>query len=92
MARELLAAHRAGRVQVAIGRASNYFGARGGAQSNLGDRVMRAALGSWVLEQACDKPSVGERFTPTCGSLMIAVNLSLASSTCLTSWTSWHAS
>jgi nucleoside-diphosphate-sugar epimerase len=44
MARELLAAHQAGRVQVAIGRASDYFGPRGGAQSNLGDRVIPAAL------------------------------------------------
>ncbi|SDU76523.1 NAD-dependent epimerase/dehydratase family protein [Jiangella alkaliphila] len=44
MARELLAAHDAGRVQVAIGRASDYFGPRGGAQSNLGDRVFPAAL------------------------------------------------
>jgi nucleoside-diphosphate-sugar epimerase len=33
MARELLAAHAAGNVQVAIGRASDYFGPRGGAQS-----------------------------------------------------------
>jgi nucleoside-diphosphate-sugar epimerase len=44
MAQELLAAHRAGRVQVTIGRASDYFGPRGGAQSNLGDRVFPAAL------------------------------------------------
>jgi nucleoside-diphosphate-sugar epimerase len=44
MARELLAAHVAGRVEVAIGRASDYFGPRGGAQSNLGDRVFPAAL------------------------------------------------
>jgi nucleoside-diphosphate-sugar epimerase len=44
MARELLAAHRAGRVEIAIGRASDYFGPRGGAQSNLGDRVLQAAL------------------------------------------------
>src|SRR6476620_8607280 len=44
MARELLAAHQAGRVQVAIGRASDYFGPRGGAQSNLGDRLFPAAL------------------------------------------------
>ncbi|MFI0370636.1 NAD-dependent epimerase/dehydratase family protein [Actinomadura sp. 1N219] len=44
MAAELLAAHDAGRVQVAIGRASDYFGPRGGAQSNLGDRVFPAAL------------------------------------------------
>jgi nucleoside-diphosphate-sugar epimerase len=44
MAHDLLAAHEAGRVQVAIGRASDYFGPRGGAQSNLGDRVVPAAL------------------------------------------------
>ncbi|HEX8629778.1 MAG TPA: NAD-dependent epimerase/dehydratase family protein [Catenuloplanes sp.] len=44
MAADLLAAHRAGRVQVALGRASDYFGPRGGAQSNLGDRVFPAAL------------------------------------------------
>jgi nucleoside-diphosphate-sugar epimerase len=46
MARELLAAHQAGNVQVAIGRASDYFGPRGGAQSILGDRVIPAALAS----------------------------------------------
>lgn len=44
MAAELLAAHQAGRVVVAIGRASDYFGPRGGAQSNLGDRVFGPAL------------------------------------------------
>lgn len=44
MAEELLAAHRAGRVEISIGRASDYFGPRGGAQSNLGDRVFPAAL------------------------------------------------
>jgi nucleoside-diphosphate-sugar epimerase len=44
MSRELLAAHNAGRVQVAIGRASDYFGPRGGGQSNLGDRVFPAAI------------------------------------------------
>ena len=44
MARDLLAAHEAGRVQVAIGRASDYFGPRGRAQSMLGDRVIPAAL------------------------------------------------
>jgi nucleoside-diphosphate-sugar epimerase len=44
MSRDLLAAQHAGRVEVAIGRASDYFGPRGGAQSNLGDRVMPAAL------------------------------------------------
>jgi nucleoside-diphosphate-sugar epimerase len=44
MARDLLAAHDAGRVEVSIGRASDYFGPRGGAQSNLGDHVFPAAL------------------------------------------------
>ncbi len=44
MAGDLLAAHHAGRVEVTIGRASDYFGPRGGAQSNLGDRVCPAAL------------------------------------------------
>ena len=44
MSRDLLAAHHTGRVEVSIGRASDYFGPRGGAQSNLGDRVFPAAL------------------------------------------------
>ena len=44
MAEDLLAAHQAGRVEVAIGRASDYFGPGGGVQSNLGDRVFPAAL------------------------------------------------
>ena len=44
MSRSLLAAHHTGRVEVAIGRASDYFGPRGGAQSNLGDRLFPAAL------------------------------------------------
>jgi nucleoside-diphosphate-sugar epimerase len=44
MARDLLAAYQAGRVSVAIGRASDYFDPRGGAQSNLGDRVCLPAL------------------------------------------------
>ena len=48
MSRSLLAAHDAGRVEVAIGRASDYFGPRGGAQSNLGDRLFPAALNGTV--------------------------------------------
>jgi nucleoside-diphosphate-sugar epimerase len=44
MTTDLLAAHQAGRVEVAIGRASDYYGPRGGAQSNLGDRVFAPAL------------------------------------------------
>jgi nucleoside-diphosphate-sugar epimerase len=53
MARDLLAAHQAGRVQVAIGRASDYFGPRGGAQSNLGDRVIPAALAVPMRRSQC---------------------------------------
>jgi nucleoside-diphosphate-sugar epimerase len=44
MALELLDAHRRGIVEVAIGRASDYFGSRGGAQSNPGDRLFPAAI------------------------------------------------
>jgi nucleoside-diphosphate-sugar epimerase len=44
MSTELLDAHHRGTVEVAIGRASDYFGPRGGAQSNLGDRVFPAAI------------------------------------------------
>ena len=44
MSNDLLAAHAAGRVEVAIGRASDYYGPRGGVQSNLGDRVFRPVL------------------------------------------------
>lgn len=44
MSHDLLKAHEADRVEVAIGRASDYFGPRGGAQSNLGDRVFPAVL------------------------------------------------
>jgi nucleoside-diphosphate-sugar epimerase len=64
MARELLAAHQAGNVQVVIGRASDYFGPRGGAQSMLGDRVIPAALAgktATVLGDP-DQPTP----TPTC--------------------------
>jgi nucleoside-diphosphate-sugar epimerase len=44
MSEELLLAHRQGRVRVTMGRASDYFGPRGGKQSNLGDRVFLPAL------------------------------------------------
>jgi hypothetical protein len=57
MARELLAAHQAGRVEVAIGRASDYYGPRGGAQSNLGDRVFPAALAGKTATVLGDPPT-----------------------------------
>src|SRR4051794_20477243 len=44
MARDLMAAHDAGRVQVTVGRASDFFGPRAGGQSLIGDRVIPAAL------------------------------------------------
>jgi nucleoside-diphosphate-sugar epimerase len=44
MARDLMAAHDAGRVQVAVGRASDFFGPRAGAQSLIGDWVVPRAL------------------------------------------------
>jgi len=43
LAEELLATHRAGRVRVAIGRSSDYFGA-GGANSTLGEFLFDAAV------------------------------------------------
>jgi nucleoside-diphosphate-sugar epimerase len=44
MARDLMAAHDAGRVQVTVGRASDFFGPRGGEQSLIGDWVIPPAL------------------------------------------------
>src|SRR3954469_5923461 len=44
MARDLMAAHDAGRVRVSVGRASDFFGPRAGGQSLIGDRVIPAAL------------------------------------------------
>jgi len=43
MAKELLAAHEAGRIRVAIGRASDYFGPRG-LMTHMGERVFYPAL------------------------------------------------
>jgi nucleoside-diphosphate-sugar epimerase len=44
MSRDLMDAHEKGRVQVAIGRASDYFGPRATWQSMLGERLIPAAL------------------------------------------------
>jgi nucleoside-diphosphate-sugar epimerase len=46
MARDLMAAHDAGRVQVTVGRASDFFGPRAGEQSLIGDWVIPPALAS----------------------------------------------
>jgi nucleoside-diphosphate-sugar epimerase len=44
MARDLMAAHTAGQVEVTVGRASDFFGPRAGAQSLIGDWVIPPAL------------------------------------------------
>jgi len=44
MARDLMAAHNAGRVQATVGRASDFFGPRAGEQSLIGDWVIPPAL------------------------------------------------
>jgi nucleoside-diphosphate-sugar epimerase len=44
MARDLMADHDAGRVEATVGRASDYFGPRGGEQSLIGDWVVPPAL------------------------------------------------
>jgi nucleoside-diphosphate-sugar epimerase len=44
MAPDLMAAHEAGRVQVTVGRASDFFGPRAGEQSLIGDWVIPPAL------------------------------------------------
>jgi nucleoside-diphosphate-sugar epimerase len=44
MARDLMAAHDAGRVRVTVGRASDFFGPRAGEQSLIGDWVIPPAL------------------------------------------------
>jgi nucleoside-diphosphate-sugar epimerase len=52
MAGDLMAAHDAGRVQVTVGRASDFFGPRAGAQSLIGDLVIPRALAdkpAWVM-------------------------------------------
>ena len=57
MARELMAAHVAGRVRVTVGRASDFFGPRAGEQSLIGDWVIPPAL--------ADKPA-SVMGAPTC--------------------------
>jgi nucleoside-diphosphate-sugar epimerase len=52
MARDLMAAHDAGRVQVTVGRASDFFGPRARQQSPIGDLVIPRALAdkpAWVM-------------------------------------------
>lgn len=74
MTTSLLDAHRQGRVRVTIGRASDYFGPRGGQQSNLGDRVFLPALDGKTAQVLGD-PDVPHTYTyiPDIGSSLVAL-------------------
>jgi nucleoside-diphosphate-sugar epimerase len=61
MAEELLAAHRAGKVQVAIGRASDYFGPHG-LISHMGQRVFYRALAG-KKAQVLGNPDVAHTYS-----------------------------
>jgi nucleoside-diphosphate-sugar epimerase len=72
MSETLLLAHRQGRVRVTIGRASDYFGPRGGQQSNLGDRVFMPALAG-AKAQVLGDPDMPHSYTyiPDIGSALV---------------------
>jgi nucleoside-diphosphate-sugar epimerase len=74
MTETLLEAHRQGRVQVTIGRASDYFGPRGGQQSNLGDRVFVPAL-EGKTAQVLGDPNMPHTYTyiPDIGSSLVVL-------------------
>jgi hypothetical protein len=63
MSDELLDAHRSGRVEVAIGRASDYFGP-GATRSALGETVFGTAVHRWVVDDDKFRTTVGDRTTP----------------------------
>jgi nucleoside-diphosphate-sugar epimerase len=72
MTETLLLAHQQGRARVTIGRASDYFGPRGGQQSNLGDRVFLPAL-SGDKAQVLGNPDMPHSYTyiPDIGSALV---------------------
>jgi nucleoside-diphosphate-sugar epimerase len=74
MTERLLDTHRQGRVEVTIGRASDYFGPRGGQQSNLGDRVFLPALDGKTAQVLGD-PDVPHTYTyiPDIGSSLVVL-------------------
>jgi nucleoside-diphosphate-sugar epimerase len=74
MSEELLAAHRRGRVRVTMGRASDYFGPRGGQQSNLGDRVFAPALAGKTA-QVLGNPDMPHTYTfiPDIGDALVVL-------------------
>jgi nucleoside-diphosphate-sugar epimerase len=74
MSEELLAAHRHGRVRVTMGRASDYFGPRGGRQSNLGDRVFEPALAGKTA-QVLGNPDMPHTYTfiPDIGEALVVL-------------------
>jgi nucleoside-diphosphate-sugar epimerase len=74
MSEELLDAHRRGRVRVTMGRASDYFGPRGGKQSNLGDRVFVPALAGKTAQVLGD-PDLPHTYTyiPDIGAALVVL-------------------
>lgn len=74
MSETLFLAHRQGRVRVTIGRASDYFGPRGGQQSNLGDRVFVPALAG-AKAQVLGDPDMPHSYTyiPDIGSALVVL-------------------
>lgn len=73
MTEELLAAHRAGRVEVAIGRASDYFGP-GAAQSALGATVFGAAAAGKTAQVMGDPDQLHSySYTPDVAAALITL-------------------
>src|SRR4051812_2104523 len=74
MARDLMAAHDAGRVQVTVGRASDFFGPRAGEQSLIGDWVIPPALAGKTAS-VMGNPDVPHTYTfiPDIGENLVAL-------------------
>jgi nucleoside-diphosphate-sugar epimerase len=74
MARDLWAAHESGRVRVAVGRASDYFGPRAGAQSLIGDWVVPPALAGATASVLGD-PDMAHTYTyvPDIGDALVVL-------------------
>jgi len=74
MTHDLMDAHKKGRVQVTMGRASDYFGPRATSQSILGDRVIPAALRGKTA-QVIGNPDVPHTFSyvPDIGKALVVL-------------------
>ena len=74
MSRDVIAAHEQGRVQVTIGRASDYFGPRATWQSMLGDRLIPPALAGKTAQVVGD-PDMPHTFSyiPDIGKALVTL-------------------